>query len=174
MGIVIDSNTLASVFNKKASDHSDFKPVLNWIVKGKAKIIIGGSAYINELKRTPSYLRFIAELNKVGKVFYQNIDSVDREVPIFRNKIRCRQFNDPHIFALISTSQCKILCSNDGDSFYYIHDRRISHLFKIKPKVYTNVKHKPNISLLSNNNLTKTCEPHFQLSKDQIRSLSFY
>ena len=49
MCVIVDTNCLASVFERKSEKHPQFAPVLEWIIFGKGKLIYGGSKYIGEL-----------------------------------------------------------------------------------------------------------------------------
>ncbi len=42
MCIVIDTNAFHAVFNPISQKHGDFRPVLEWIVHGRGKIVYGG------------------------------------------------------------------------------------------------------------------------------------
>jgi len=57
-------DTLSCVFNPKNERHNEFKPVSDWIDKGKGRIVYGGSQYIAELKEMPNYLYLLKEYEK--------------------------------------------------------------------------------------------------------------
>ena len=68
MCIVIDINTLASVFNESSAEHQNFKPVFDWIMNGnRAVIVYGGSKYRKELERAGKYRKLFIELRNAGK-----------------------------------------------------------------------------------------------------------
>jgi hypothetical protein len=62
MCIVIDVNTLASVFNPETEKHEEFSPVKRWIEGGKGFVIYGGTKYKAELQKTFRYLRLIRQM----------------------------------------------------------------------------------------------------------------
>ena len=173
MGAVVDSNTIPVVFNRKNSDHEDFKPVLCWIVKGKAKLVVGGTVYMNELAKMESYLRLVAELGRLRKIYRADDHDVDVCQSNIRKQEAASDFNDSHIVALLSVTRCRIFCSRDARSFKYIQDPRFYGQKVDRPKIYTNVGHKPKRAILCDHNLCPNCEPHIQLSQAQIQSLSF-
>jgi len=173
MGVVVDANTISAVFNRQNSEHKDFEPVLFWIVKGKAKLVIGGSVYMSELAKMEYYLRLIAELTRLRKVYRADDREVDAHQSDILSQEAASDFNDSHIVSLLSVTRCRILCSRDTKSFKYIQDSRFYRLRVDRPKIYTNVGHKPRRAILCDRNLCANCEPHFQLSQAQIRSLSF-
>ena len=77
MAIIIDTNCIANVFSPKTANHSEFKPVLEWILLGKGLMIYGGSKYREELKKTAKYLPIIAEDLGVitADVDYNDVDN---------------------------------------------------------------------------------------------------
>ncbi len=79
MCIIIDTNTLASVFNQASLNHSNFKPVLDWIYSGNGKIVYGGTRYESEIK---NYLGIFNELNKMNRAI-----KVNNPDWIFRSKL---------------------------------------------------------------------------------------
>lgn len=174
MGVVIDVNTLPAVFNKNNCDHHDYRPVLDWIVRDKAKLIIGGTKYFTELKKLESYLKHIGELGKLNKVYAEKDTIVDEKEKKIKDKIRHKKFNDHHFVSLIAATNCKVFCSMDKGAFKLMNNKDVKKFFTDKPKIYTNISHAPNKALLCDFNLTRKCEPHFKLSRAQIKSLSFY
>jgi hypothetical protein len=173
MGVVIDVNALPAVFDKKNSKHRQYRPVLRWIIGDKAKLIVGGTTYFDELKKLSSYLKYIGELAKINKVHREPDLIVDEQEENIKNLTDAQTSDDPHICALISVSQCRVLCSRDRRSFRLLRDTRIRRLFTYVPKIYTDMGHKPKKNILCDSNLTAKCNPHDKLSKEQIALLSF-
>lgn len=52
MGIVIDANVLACVFNDNHSEYKEFLPIRNWVSSGKGVYIFGGEKYKAELLKS--------------------------------------------------------------------------------------------------------------------------
>ena len=77
MCIVIDSNRIPSVLNPYVSDHSEFKPILDWIEGGNARIVYGGTNYRNELRNMPKYFGILSERRRAGQVYEVDDGSVD-------------------------------------------------------------------------------------------------
>lgn len=50
MCIIIDTNVLANVFDNKSANHSDFKPVKDWIIDGKVKLFLEEQNILKKLK----------------------------------------------------------------------------------------------------------------------------
>jgi hypothetical protein len=55
MCIIIDANTFAAIFDPINKGHIDFKPVYDWIVFGRGKIVYGGKKYKSEVKNVSKY-----------------------------------------------------------------------------------------------------------------------
>ena len=164
MCIVIDTNCLNSVFNSKSANHDEFKPVLDWIMSGIGKVVIGGKRYREELSE--KYLDLISELDKVGKV----VKIVDSEVNrcegiVTKHFEPTSKFDDQHIVALLLSSGCKLICSLDA---------RATEYFKLKglvsgknsPKIYKCAKHQ---SLLCKLNYADCCLPRKIMSRKDLR-----
>jgi len=106
MCIVIDTCTFASVFNKDAIDHREFRPVLEWIVVGKGKVVYGGATYKKELRKARNYeIRFFAELRRNGKVVDVDKIKVDQTEKKIKAQNINPNFNDPHLLAIIIVSK---------------------------------------------------------------------
>lgn len=98
MSIVIDANTLSLVFCPTPND--DFGPIKEWVVQGAGRIVVGGTKYKEELRRVSQALRFVNELNKIGKVLIVSDHDVDRLEEGIK-KIVSPKCDDPHLIALI-------------------------------------------------------------------------
>jgi hypothetical protein len=154
MCIVIDINAISCVFNEENSCHNEFKPVNNWILKRNGKIVYGGKSYINELKKLPSYLNLFSRLNSMGKVVKLNDDKVNEEQERIKPMVNKTKFNDPHIIAILAVSKCKVVCSNDKESFEFIHNSALYPKGVKPPKIYSK---KSCENLLVDNNIIEIC-----------------
>jgi hypothetical protein len=168
MCIVIDQNTLANVFNRKDSHHSDFKPVLDWILFNKGKIVIGGTTYRKELRDAPSYLRVIGQFSTVGKVAAisdYEVDEYEKRVSDILHNPKC---DDPHLIAIIAISGCRLICTNDSKSHRFIKRKDLYVKPRKVPHFYSNVSHK---KLLNDKNIPKSFQPFSVLGKENQDSL---
>lgn len=160
MSIVIDVNTMPSVFCASTSDHSDFRPVLEWILFGNGKVVVGGKTFMVELKRLPRYMRVLENLKAIGKAGFYTDPAIDsREQWVAEIEPRAN-FDDKHIVALIGHLKVRLFCSRDGRSFPFINDTRFYDSSTDRPAIYTNSKHAPQTSLLCNDNLTPGLGPY--------------
>ena len=80
MCLVIDMNTIPAVFNPGHDNHDKYKPVLDWIINGKGKMVCGGTKYWDELRLIGKYIKFFNQLNKAGKVVKIDDAAVDKKI----------------------------------------------------------------------------------------------
>ena len=136
MCMVIDVNTISCVLSSKNEKHKLFLPVLKWFLYGKAKICLGGKLedeYNNLLSYQPLFKEF-AKFNKIHKIGESLIKGKENEIIEIEKD---RDFDDPHIIALIIVSRAKVLCSDDSRSFKYVHRIKEYDKRAIIPKIYT-------------------------------------
>jgi predicted nucleic acid-binding protein len=148
MCIIIDTNTLSKVFKSSDKEHLKFKPVLDWILSGNGKIIVGGTKFDEEIFEKISWFRklFII-LKDLNKVVIIDLKKVDAYQALVEKKRKHRDFDDPHLIALLATSNCRVLCTGDSRAFPFIRDRDLYPKRKTPPAIYSNEK---NSNLLCN------------------------
>lgn len=163
MCVVIDANTLSCVFKASNANHSDFVPILNWVVRGRAKISLGGKLLRKEFEeKLCAYKNFLQELSRIKKVHVFDDSEIDNLTSEIEKQIEDTDFDDPHIIALLIISKATILCSNDQRLFKYIHLVKRMTKGSSDPKIYTSISHKPQIGLLCEENICP-CGEHRQL-----------
>jgi predicted nucleic acid-binding protein len=155
MCIIVDTNTFAKVFDPKNAEHQVFKPVFDWIIRGKSKLILGGTEYEQkELReKMPKYLNLLANLARAGKIHRVSSDQVDAEtkrLEAHKNK----DFDDPHIVALCIVSKTKLLCSQDKRSHKFVKNRSFYPKGQKPPNIYSQETHQ---TLLTNDALKPCC-----------------
>lgn len=165
MCIVVDTNSMASVFKATSSDHEEFKPVKDWIIEGKGKLVIGGSDYLREIS---SYIAIITELSKANKVIRLNLEDIDSETSILKDKIEHKNYDDPHIIALLSISRCRLICSKDSRAYPYFKN---GNLYKNRkaPLIYKSSRNK---NLLCDRNISEVCLPCIKLKKETVNNIN--
>ncbi len=163
MCLVIDTNTLAAVFDPKASNHEEFKFVSDWIYDGKGKIVFGGSKYKEELSKT-KYLSLFTQLNIAGKSCKANDMLVDEEAKTIETILQHPNFDDQHIVALLRITGCKLICSDDKRAHPYFRHNLFFKTASVRPKIYTGKRNK---DLLNDNNIAEFCKPNKVLNKDE-------
>ncbi len=167
MCLVIDMNVIPCVFNRKAEKHDSFKPVLEWIVNGKGKMVCGGTQYWEEFKKIGKYLRFFNQLNKAGKVVKVDDALVDQKMNELKELCNDSDFDDPHIAALLIVSGCNVLCSEDERSYPYIKRKEWYPNGRKPPQIYKSSTLKNAASILSDGNMAEICMPCLKLKKEQ-------
>lgn len=168
MCVVIDSCTFSRVFDRTNAEHPEFKPVYEWIITGRGKIVFGGSKYKTELYNLKKYVSFINELSKRRKVVRipdDEVDFLEKEVSEYATH---RDFDDPHLIAIIVASGCKIICTSETRAIPFLKRKNFYPSSKLVPKLYTR---KRNRNLLTDTNLASVCMPCERLTKTQIEQL---
>ena len=140
MCIVIDTNCFHPVFNTANQKHSEFRPVLMWIVDGEGKIVFGGSKYKSELARTPKILRFFLQLKRARKLVEVDQVRVDQWQAKVERILDPRKHNDPHLPAIVSVSGCRLICTEDKKSFALLKDRRCYPKRVSRPSIYSGAR----------------------------------
>lgn len=142
MCIVIDLNVFAPVFNPQHLEHSEYIHVNHWITKGKGFIVFGGTHYLKELKAISRYLSFITELSRRGRVRKLVDELVDKEEQQVEALLKGSACDDCHLIAILRTSGCRLICSNDKRADKYLKDRRCYLPGQKVPQIYRRRAHK--------------------------------
>ena len=163
MPIILDTNCFANVFSAKSTKHEEFKPVLEWVKKGKGIFVYGGSKYIQELRTASKYLRIFRLLKDIKKIHEGNKEEIDKWEKEIKEKIKDQAFNDHHLSAIVIVTKCRIICSDDITSIKFVTNRDLYPKGIKKPKYYTGKKNK---DLLCDKYIDDTLEPLCQLNKE--------
>lgn len=142
MCIVIDINSLPSVFNSNCATHSEFAPVRDWINSKKGFLVYGGSKYKKELKKTFRYFRLVRKLKDAGKAIPISDSLVDKSEDNISEKVSGTGCDDQHIVSLLGVSYCPLLCSVDLRSFKYIKDRTLYPKGMSQVRIYSSSRNK--------------------------------
>ncbi|WP_300456677.1 hypothetical protein [Desulfobacula sp.] len=167
MCIIIDTCSLSPVFEKLNSDHEEFVPVLEWIMIGKGKMIIGGSKYSQEI--SAKYRAIILQLDIAGKVVKLSKDEVDeiqKEIEEDASIRGLKDFDDPHLIAIVIVSKCQLICTHDKRAFPFLTDKTLYPSHVKKPKLYTGVR---NSNLLNDRLIVKICRPTKRGSSKELQ-----
>jgi hypothetical protein len=109
MCIIVD----ASVMGDLAAPTDDGKPVLNWLLRGKGGLIVGGHL-TTELARSSRLRATFVVLNQAGRL-HRLDDSKVREVT---EQIKTRDVccsDDWHLIAVTIISGCRLIFTRDID-----------------------------------------------------------
>ena len=167
MCIIIDANTLPSVFDSNAANHIEFKHVLDWINNGKGKLVYGGTKYKQELNR--NYLKLFSIYSRARKAVLCNDGEVDAETKKVAAVIQHPDFDDPHLVALLRVSGCKLICSLDERAYTYFHHKSFFTPASTRPKIY---KSSRNADLLCDENIAEVCRPCLKATNEEKNILS--
>ncbi len=154
MCIIIDTCALASVFSEESQDHQDFKAVRDWIVNRDGKVVFGGTRYNTELRNAGKYRRLFAEFERAGKVIRVSDADVDGVEVSAKELEPARDFDDPHLVAIVVVSGCRLLCTNDKRAIRFVTQTRFYPRPVRRPKIYSRLRHAP---LLSDDNVAPIC-----------------
>jgi hypothetical protein len=161
MCIVIDTNTLASVFVRSSAKHNEFKPVLDWIEFGRGQIVFGGTRYLQEIK---GYHKLFTELRRANKAIPVSNDRVDLETDRVGLLVQDPNFNDQHVVALLIVSGCKLICSDDKKAYPFYTHAKFFDRSRNKPRIY---RGSSNQKLLTEKNIAAICRPTIVSTKAQ-------
>jgi hypothetical protein len=135
--IILDTNSIPSVFDSAASDYSEFCFVYEWVKRQRgACFVYGGTKYKSEIKKMLKYLKLIIELQKVGKFVEINGNMIDNYAVRLKEACSDSAFNDEHLVAILDVSGCKLLCTKDIKAMQYIKKREFYSDQKI-PRIYS-------------------------------------
>lgn len=163
MCIIVDTNTFSLVFKANSNYTQDFRPVLDWVIGGKGKFVIGGTKYLDELKQNRKALSFLNIMrSKTNKVIILNKNKVDEWQIIIQQKKQDSDFDDPHLPAMVIVSRCLLICSLDKRSIEYVTSKSIYPKNIKVPKYYTGIH---NVNLLCDKYIDKKYFPLDKLNK---------
>jgi hypothetical protein len=116
MCIVVDADTLPSLFNCDSSMYGEIEPVLHWIEDKGGKFVYGGTTYRRQLNEIPRCHGILNEYERKGKVVIidkKNDSCVDVIEQMLVERIIGRIFDDHHVVSIIIVSGCRLICSFD-------------------------------------------------------------
>ncbi|MHA6787438.1 hypothetical protein ACWA6H_07050 [Pseudomonas bijieensis] len=167
--MVLDINAFHLVFGQ-SKGHESFKPVLDWLLHGRGKLVMGGSKYDEELAKMQKYLRLISLLKSSRKVVRADDNAVDQRAIEITRACPDPDFDDPHMVALLSVSGCKLFCSEDQRSYKYIKNRE--WYTGAIPKIYRSKSFGSAKHLLSDRHISGICMPCNVLHRTQREALA--
>ncbi|MBF0538327.1 MAG: hypothetical protein HQL03_08765 [Nitrospirae bacterium] len=169
MCIVIDTNCISCVFDEDNDEHHDFEPVYKWLRYGKGKIVYGGSTYAGELQKITARRNFLKGFEKADKIVYIDDADVDNKEEEYKAHVN-RDFDDPHIVAIVAVSGVKLVCTKDKRAIPFLKNKQFYKKGK-SPKIYTSKK---NADLLCDDNIAERCKPAHRLNKTMLDAFLTY
>jgi hypothetical protein len=135
--IILDTNSIPSVFDSAVSDYSEFCFVYEWVKRQRgACFVYGGTKYKSEIKKMLKYLGIISELQKPGKFIEINGNMIDNYAVHLKKICSDKAFNDEHLVAILNISGCKLLCTKDIEAMPYIK-RKEFYSDQKAPQIYS-------------------------------------
>lgn len=154
MCIVADPPTFVPMFKSSDPDHADFVAVRDWVLNGPGKFVMGGARYKTELMAVRSVLPFLAELQRKGKIVRSRDEEVDADEVTVKTIEPAKDFDDPHLVALVRLTGCRLICIRDPRSHRFLRAPAFYRSKKDRPRLYTRPK---NHALLCPQNLAPCC-----------------
>lgn len=169
MAIILDTNCFSHVFNGKDQKHQEFVPVLDWVVDGEGFFVYGGTKYENELKECRFYHKIFNLLKAMNKVihFKDKKDRIDTITQNLKDKYGNKDFDDPHLPAIVQVTKCKLICSQDTRSMGYVRDSKMYPKGFEIPHYYTGSKDK---DLLIERNIDEDLKKYKKKLKKETKS----
>ncbi|MEW9623509.1 hypothetical protein [Rhodanobacter geophilus] len=155
MCIVVDPPLFISIFKSSDPDHYNYSGLRSWIKDGPGKLVLGGSLYKKELSKIESVLNLISNLERSGKTVSFDDSHVDKEMRAVKKINKSKDFDDPHLAALVRTSLCRIVATRDKRSHKHLTDPALYKKPCSKPKIYGGNK---NNSVLCKKNIATCCK----------------
>lgn len=169
MCVIIDTNVLTSVFLPTSQDHKEYEPVYNWIFDGKGKIVWGGSKYFEELNKHGRYyvklFTLLQNWRKANQIPADKVDKIEAELKL---NFSDNKINDHHLASIVINSKCRIICTNDKESYSFLKNPLVYPSNVSKPKIY---RSKRNAKLINDRHIVEFCNPSERLSKDDQANL---
>lgn len=154
MCMLIDTNLIPVIFKASNANHDKYECVLDWLLFGKAKIVIGGTKYNKEIqKNIPSFVPFLAELSRCNKVHAFDDNTIDK---LENKNVEIEpdpDFDDPHIVALLVISKARVLCSEDLRSFKFVTNKKFYPTGQTLPGIVCLQDHLASKELLNDRNI---------------------
>ncbi len=142
MCIVIDINVFGSVFGSTNSNHDDYAPVQAWVTEREGFVVMGGSQYLSELKKSKQYYGVLIELSKKGRVIIVSTEVVDQQQVQVEKLLATSDCDDCHLIAIIRASGCRLICSNDRRADKHLKNPDCYPGRQKPPSIYRSKHHK--------------------------------
>lgn len=169
MCVIIDTNVLTSILLPTSQDHSKFEPVYKWIFDGKGKIVWGGSKYFGELnKHGRYYVKLFTLLQNNRKVHQIPTEKVDKTEEELKRNFPDPKINDHHLASIVINSKCRIICTNDKESYPFLKNPSVYPSDVSRPKIYRSIR---NANLIDDRHIVEFCKPSVKLSRESQVSI---
>lgn len=155
MCIIIDPPLFIPIFKISDTDYANFSGLRDWVTNGPGKFVLGGSMYKKELSKIESILSLLNNFERSGKTVSIDDSNVDKEVKAIQKLKKSKDFDDPHLAALVRASLCRIIATRDKRSHKHLTDTALYKKPCSKPKIYGGNR---NNSILCKKNVANCCK----------------
>ncbi len=132
MCVIIDTN----VAHKMNGEFPEGAAVLLWLLKGSGKLVISSELF-KEI-RDQNFRSMISELERAGKLCRQcDIECETEKLRLIGTNLMVS--DDPHILALVNTSQCNLIFTHDKNLHKDLGNRNLIHM---KCSIYQTADHR--------------------------------
>lgn len=137
MAIIIDVNCYHNVFSRTSSEHKKYKPVKDWIIKGKGLLVFGGTKYLKELGKLNKYSKLVWELKNSKKAVEGDLEVIDKFESKIKEIVSDKDFDDHHLWAIVMVTKCQLICTCDTRSCKFLKNSSFYPKGCIKPSYFT-------------------------------------
>jgi len=170
MCIVIDSCVLPKVFKESDKQHSNYRPVCDWIVNGQGALVYGGTKFEKEIfEHHKWFLKFLGLLQSQKKAIRADTAKVDRRQAVVERLVKDPDFDDPHLLALLGVTGCQLICTGDVRAEKFILDKKLYPKGAEVPSIFKDAK--KHVKLLSSEYIGKCCTPCVKLNKENRKKI---
>jgi hypothetical protein len=93
---------------------------------------------------------------------------VDEKQAELEKLVNHKNFDDPHIIAIIIVSGCQIICSTDDRAYPFFKMKELYPKNFTRPKIYSGLNNK---DLLCDENIVDACKPCAKLKKNLVDAI---
>lgn len=140
--LIIDANAAAAVFDVKNAEHSRYRPVLDYLFKGKGVLSGGGTRYLEEISKVRVALGALKQLEQAGRFRISKREAVDLEETRICALAPPPACDDQHLIALVCVSHARVIASDDRRADKFIKDRSLYPVGVRRPAIYRQASHK--------------------------------
>lgn len=153
MCVIIDTCAFRSVFNKDAKHHVKFAPVFDWITNKRGKIVVGGTTYLKEMADCGglSVLAEYERMNRLATVSTKQVDDYEKKL---KSTLVHRDFDDPHLVALVVVSKCQVVCTEEKRAIPFLTRKDLYPKKFKRPRIYRSSR---NADLCCHENVVGAC-----------------
>lgn len=142
MCCIIDTNCFTKVFNPNDAEHERFRHIFKWVTEGGGSMIYGGTTYNREVvDKMRKFGRLLADLKRKRRLVKLDDAKVDAVEDRLKNLIQHKDFDDPHLVAMVTVSKCRVVATGDTRCLPFLRNRKLYPRGMKVPEVYSTENH---------------------------------